>query len=102
MPRVTAYVLAVTVLAALASGALFFLAPEFDARQGEAALYFATLGLLAHLLSYSVGQVISGSSAFLPFLTAAVLAPSWVGCAAVTCAVLGSTVAARGATIKVL
>lgn len=102
MPRVTAYVTGVFILAAAACAGLYFVAPGFDARQGEAALYFATLGLLAHLLSYSVGQLIGGSSAFLPFLTAAVLAPTWVGCAAITSAVLASALAARGPTIKVL
>lgn len=102
MPRITVYVTGVFALAIIASVALYLVAPGFDAQQGEAALYFAGLGLLAHLLSYSVGQLIGGSSAFLPFLTAAVLAPSWVGCAAITGAFLASALTVRGPSIKVL
>ena len=102
MPRTTAYVTGVFVLAATACGALYLAAPEIDPHQTRAALYFAGLGLVAHLLGYSVGQFVGGSSAFLPFLTAAVLAPSWVGCSAITGAFLASALAARGPSIKVL
>ena len=102
MPRTTAYVSGVFALAVAACVALYLVAPEIDPNQARAAFYFAALGLVAHLLSYSVGQLIGGSSAFLPFLTAAVLAPSWVGCAAITSAFLASALAARGSGIKVL
>jgi HD-GYP domain-containing protein (c-di-GMP phosphodiesterase class II) len=100
MQRVTRYVIGIAVLAAVTGAALTMAAPVLDVRQAEAAVYFAILGLLAHLLSYSVGQVIGGSSAFLPFLTAAVLAPTWIGCAAITSAVLASGLALKGPTIK--
>ena len=102
MPRTTAYVTGVFALATIAFVGLYLGAPEIDPQQAKAALSFATLGLVAHLLSYSVGQLIGGSSAFLPFLTAAVLAPSWVGCAAITVAFLMSALATRGPSIKVL
>lgn len=79
-------------VAAVAVAALYAVAPEFDASLARAAFCFAGLGFLAHILSYSVsfGGAVSGTSSFLPFLTAAVLAPTWVGCLAVSLAALAS------------
>ena len=102
MSRVTAYVASVVALAAVAVLSLYSVAPAFDAAQGRAALVFAALGFLAQILSYSVGGGVSAASSFLPFLTAAVLAPTWVGCAAVGVTTLASGLIMKGPTTKTL
>src|SRR5687767_6376034 len=102
MSRVSTYIVVVSALAAVAAGALFAVDPRFDPTLAEAAFYFATLGFLGYVLSYSSGQAVGGSSAFLPFLAAAVLAPTWVGALAVSLAVLSSGLVLRGAGIKTI
>src|SRR5688572_26167710 len=102
MSKVTLYVIAVSVLAVLAMAALFAISPTYDADLADAALCFAVLGFIAHVLAYRVGNGISGSSALLPFLTAAVLAPTWVGAAAVATAVLASRLWLKGPSLKTL
>ena len=100
MSRITAYILLVSILAALAAGWLYVGHPAYDPTLANAALCFAILGFLAQMLAYSTGQAVGGSSSFLPFLTAAVLAPTWIGCVAVAGSVLSSAVALRRPGVK--
>jgi len=102
MSKVTAYVIGVSGVAALAAASLYAVAPQFDAPLARAAFSFAALGFLAHLLSYAVSQggAMSGTSSFLPFLTAAVLAPTWVGCLAVSAAAFASGLVNRKSPTK--
>ena len=104
MSKVTAYVFGVTVVAAAAAASLYAAAPGFDEPLARAAFSFAALGFLAHILTYSVslGGTVSGTSSFLPFLTAAGLAPTWLGCLAVTLAALASGLVGKRAGIKTL
>jgi hypothetical protein len=102
MSKVTAYVVSVVALAVLAGMALYSASPEFDPALGRAAIVFAALGFLAQILSYSVGGGVSAASSFLPFLTAAVLAPTWMGCAAVCGTTLASGLIMKGPTTKTL
>jgi putative nucleotidyltransferase with HDIG domain len=50
----------------------------------QAAIAFAALGLFAHYLSHGLARGATGSIAFIPFVTAALLAPGWIAVAAVT------------------
>src|SRR5688572_27920608 len=102
MSKVTAYVATVVALAAVAVLILYSASPAFDIELARAALVFAGLGFLAQILSYSVGGGVSAASSFLPFLTAAVLAPTWVGCAAVCGTTLASGLIMKGPTTKTL
>ena len=102
MSKVTAYVTIIVTFAALAATTLYLAAPGFDPNLARAALVFAALGFLAQILSYSVGGGVSAASSFLPFLTAAVLAPTWVGCAAVFASTLASGLIMKGPTTKTL
>src|SRR5688500_17147568 len=81
--RIHFYVGAVCVGALACLATLYGIAPAIDADQATAALCFAALGVFANALTYSVGRGTLGSIAFIPFLTAAVLAPSWVTVVAV-------------------
>ena len=102
MSRVTGYVTSVVLLAVLAAITLYTASPSFDVELARAALVFAGLGFLAQILSYSVGGGVSAASSFLPFLTAAVLAPTWVGCAAVCGTTLASGLIMKGPPTKTL
>jgi putative nucleotidyltransferase with HDIG domain len=102
MSRVSAYIVGVSTLAAIAALALFAAHPLYEPSLAEAALCFATLGFLGQMLAYSTGQAVGGASSFLPFLTAAVLAPTWIGCVAVGTSVLASAVVLRRPGIKTL
>lgn len=82
--RIKVYVAAVGIAALLSIAALYGIAPKFDPEQAAAALCFAALGVFAAALTYSVGRGTVGSIAFIPFLTAAVLAPSWISVVAVS------------------
>jgi hypothetical protein len=53
-------------------------------------------------LSYSVGGGVSAASSFLPFLSAAVLAPTWIGCAVVGLTTLASGLIMKGPNTKTL
>src|SRR5688572_18056398 len=100
MSRVSAYVLTVSVLAAVAAGTLYVGHASYDPSLAQTAICFAALGFLGQMLAYSTGPAIGGSSAFLPFLTAAVLAPHWITCVAVAVATLGSAIFLRRPGLK--
>jgi putative nucleotidyltransferase with HDIG domain len=100
MSRVSAYILIVSALAVIAAAFLYVGNPAYDSSLAQAAICFATLGFLGQMLAYSTGPAVGGASSFLPFLTAAVLAPNWVTCAAVATAVLSSAMALRRPSVK--
>ena len=100
MSRVSAYVLVVSVLAAIAAAGLYMGYPSYDQAFVEAAICFAMLGFLGQMLPYASGPAVGGASSFLPFLTAGVLAPNWIGCIAVSLAVLAGAVALRRPGVK--
>lgn len=102
MSKVTSYVIGTAVVACVAVAALYYVAPTFEAPLARAALCFALLGFMAQILAYSAapGSAVAGSSSFLPILTAAVLAPTWVGCLAVSLAAVASTMVNKKAGLK--
>jgi HD-GYP domain-containing protein (c-di-GMP phosphodiesterase class II) len=71
-----------------------------DDGQIAAAACFAALGFAAQVLSYSVRSAIGGSTALLPFLTVAILAPNWIGSLAVATAALASSTFLRADPLK--
>jgi hypothetical protein len=100
MQRLTAYVAGVILLALVGFAGLYLYEPAVDGEQVRAALCFGALGLVLHFLPFAVTHGVAGSSALLPFLTTAVLAPSWVGCVAVVGPVLASRLALKGPSVK--
>lgn len=68
----------------------------------SAAVCFCTLGLLAHALQHRLGAGATESIAFIPFLSIAGLAPSWVSAAAVGATVIITELLGRRSAIKVV
>ncbi len=72
------YVSCVVITAIAVAAALAYALPSFDLHLAYAPLAFAVMGLIAQSIGHDSGKTISGSIAFLPFLTSLILYPSWV------------------------
>lgn len=59
------------------------LRPDSSAADILAALYMSGMGILAHFMLYKLPRGGHGSVAFVPFLAAALIAPSWISVVAV-------------------
>src|SRR5688500_6859582 len=98
--RINGYVAAVCA-AALGSGVLLHqVAPTYRPEFVTAAFCFAALGVFANALSYRLARGASGGIAFIPFLTASILAPSWITLVAVAVSVTIVEAFARRAFVK--
>jgi len=68
----------------------------------KAALFFAALGALAHALGYVVARAMFGTIGFLPFLTAAALAPDASALLAVAVAVAAGEILRKQPAIRAI
>jgi putative nucleotidyltransferase with HDIG domain len=100
MKRVAIYVSAVTVAALCTLRWLYLIGGEQDAVLVRAAICFCVLGLFANALQHQLARGASGSVAFIPFLTAAILAPGWFTVVAVAASVALVEVFAKRAPLK--
>jgi len=100
--KIYQYVWSLTLVAIVLCGALYLKQPLVDPNALLAAGCLSLLGLTATLVSYRPSQNLTGSIAFLPFLTCLLLVPHWVGVVGVTGAVLTGELTSRRAPIKVL
>ena len=98
--RINVYVAAVCLVAIASLLALYAIAPAYNPEHAAAALCFAALGVFANALTYSVGRGTLGSIAFIPFLTAAILAPSWVTVVAIALSMAAREVLTRRGIVK--
>jgi putative nucleotidyltransferase with HDIG domain len=95
------YVILVCIASGLMFGTLVFAAPyESHVVVASSILFLIGLGLLGEWLVYTLPDGAVGSIAFIPFLAAASLSPSWVTAAGVAGAVLVSQAARRMSPIK--
>src|SRR5687768_119241 len=85
--RINGYVTAVCIAALLSGVLVYQLAPAYNPGFVTAAFCFAALGVFANALSYRLARGASGGIAFIPFLTASILAPSWITLVAVAISV---------------
>lgn len=76
--RTESYVAAVAAAAAGVCGALYMRWPALNAADARAAAYMAVVGTLAHIMLYRLPKGGSGSIAFIPYLAACLIAPTWV------------------------
>jgi putative nucleotidyltransferase with HDIG domain len=103
MPTRTAlYVALVSVCAVLANGALFLLANEPQSVEIRAAVWMATVGLFAHVAMHRLHRGSAGSIAFIPWLAAASITPTWVAVAGAAISVLVAELAKRREPVKIL
>lgn len=100
--RIHGYVGAVSI-AALGSGLLLYdIAPEANLDFVRAAFCFAALGVFANALTYRLARGATGGIAFIPFLAASILAPSWITLVAVAVSVSAVEVFLRRAPVKAI
>lgn len=85
--RINRYVAGVCAAALLSVLLVHQSAPTYQPEFVTAALCFAALGVFANALSYRLARGAAGGIAFIPFLTAAILAPSWITLVAVATSV---------------
>lgn len=100
--RVIRVVEVVVAGALLSTAALVALGPVPTLAELRAAAFFAVFGLLATGLGYKTSSDSTGTIAFLPFLSAAMIAPSYVSVLTVAVAVLGGELLVRRAPIKLV
>lgn len=100
--RVSMFVGAVCVAAAMASAAL--VAAEASVRLDllHAALWLIGLGLVADALGHEISRTTGGSTAFIPYLTAAAVAPAWPTVVGIAVSILIQGVIAKRAPIKTI
>src|SRR3569623_1842719 len=98
--RTVAYIAAVSLCAVLLNGALFLLAPRVQAADVRAVFWMAAIGLFVHVMTFRLPRSGTESIAFIPFLAAVLIAPTWIAALAAVSSVLLAAVARRGAPIK--
>ena len=95
--RVRRIVLMVVSGAAVAATALMVLGPSPSPKQWMAVAFFASFGTLASVLGYRTAGGASGTIAFLPFLSVALISPNWAACVAVLVSALTAEVLVKRA-----
>ena len=98
--RINGYVTAVCAAALLSGLFVYQLAPSYNPDFVTAAFCFAALGVFANALSYRLARGATGGIAFIPFLTASILAPSWITLIAVAVSVTVVETFARRPFVK--
>jgi hypothetical protein len=88
LTRTHTYVAAVSVGAIAAGIGVYLLSPETSSADMIAALYMSGMGILAHFMLYKLPRGGHGSVAFVPFLAAALIAPTWISVVAVVALVI--------------
>jgi len=81
--RTEAYVAAVAAAAVGVCAVLYVLVPGLSSGDVRAAAYMALVGTLAHIMLYRLPKGGSGSIAFIPYLAACLIAPTWVAVLAI-------------------
>jgi hypothetical protein len=100
--RTVLYVVLVSVCAVLANGALFLLAHDPQGVEIRAAVWMATVGLFAHVAMHRLRRGSEGSIAFIPWLAAASITPTWIAIAGAAMSVLLAEYAKRREPVKIL
>jgi HD-GYP domain-containing protein (c-di-GMP phosphodiesterase class II) len=98
--RTSLYVGTIAILGALGVAGTAAVSYDVDSAMLRAAVAFCALGLVAQVSTYTLLAGAAGSIAFLPFLTASILAPSWVTAVLISASVALSEVVRRAAPIK--
>jgi putative nucleotidyltransferase with HDIG domain len=103
MPRkIAAYIAFIVVAAIIAAGCVASLPGITDGSAVRAALCFAGIGLVAQIMAFRLPSSAAGSIAFVPYLAAALVAPSLVTVTIVTGCVALAEIQRRAALSKAL
>jgi signal transduction histidine kinase len=98
--RTILYIVMVSTCAVLLNGVLFLRAPSVSPVELRAVFWMAVIGLFVHTLTFRLSHSSTGSIAFIPFLAAGLIAPSWIAALAAVCSVLFTEIARRGSPVK--
>lgn len=98
--RVVAFVALIAVCAAFALLTLFGAGAYVPFEMVQAALCLVGLGLIADALGHEISRTTNGSTAFIPYLTAAAIAPAWPAVVGIAVSVLLQGIAAKRTPIK--
>lgn len=77
MSRVTRFILLTVALATVATGLLAYLSPAPSEDQVRAAILLGLLGAFTDSIGYTLARNTTGSIAYVPYVAATVLAPTW-------------------------
>ena len=94
------FVFLVIAAAVFATAAVARVDIGFDSESIRAAVYFALIGVLAHVLAYQTPRGVSGNISFIPFLSAVVVAPALPVVISVALAVLFAEFLQKRAPLK--
>lgn len=100
--RVVVFVWSVCASAIVAFGCLWHAEPTISPVAVQAILWLIALGLVADALGHEIDSAAGGSTAFIPYLTAAALAPVWLTVVGIAASMLLQGVLARRANIKTI
>jgi hypothetical protein len=98
--KLATYISLVALAAIVAAWCVAGLAGGTESGAVRAALYFAGIGLVAQVMAFRLPSSAAGSIAFVPYLAAALVAPSWVTVAIVTACVTLAEAYRRAALAK--
>lgn len=102
MRKISAYISVVVTCAAVATAAVYHIAPAVDNGAVRAVLLLSLLAVIAEWLGYVLPRSASGSISFIPYLAAVVAVPSWVTVAAAVLVRTALEIAHRRAVAKLL
>ncbi|HLB09814.1 MAG TPA: hypothetical protein VK617_09775, partial [Gemmatimonadaceae bacterium] len=100
--RTVLYIIAVSICAVLANGALFLLAPHVQTVEIRAVIWMAAIGLFVHVLTFRLPRGGSGSIAFIPFLAASIISPTWFAAVAASAVIFFAQLSKRSSPVKAL
>ncbi len=100
--RTVLYIIAVSICAILANGALFLLAPHVQSVEIRAVIWMAAIGLFVHVLTFRLPRGGSGSIAFIPFLAASIISPTWFAAVAASAVIFFAQLGKRRSPVKSL
>ncbi len=98
--RTVAYIIAVTLCAVLLNGALYLSAPEVSGEAMRAMIWMAIIAMFGLVLTFRLPRSGTESIAFIPFLAAALINPTWIAALTAAVSVLIAAVVKRQAFVK--
>jgi signal transduction histidine kinase len=98
--RTVLYIVAVSICAVLLNGALFLVAPVVRVEEVQAVFWMAIIGLFVHALTFRLPRSGTESIAFIPFLAAALIVPTWIAAMTAVISILLAAIAKRSSPIK--
>ena len=98
--RTVLYIVAVSICAVLLNGALFLVAPVVRVEEVQAVFWMAIIGLFVHALTFRLPRSGTESIAFIPFLAAALIVPTWIAAMTAVVSILVAAIAKRSSPVK--